>query len=79
MVSITLSVPEELKTEMDKHPDMNWSAIAREAIRNRLILLRKFKEFTAKSKLTENDAIELGRKINKSMYQRYKKEYPQDF
>ena len=79
MVSITLSVPEELKIEMDKHPDMNWSAIAREAIKNRLILLIKFNEFTAKSKLTEKDAIELGRKINKSMYQRYKKEYPNEF
>lgn len=27
MVSITLAVPEEMKIEMDKHPEMNWLEI----------------------------------------------------
>ncbi|MBI5158877.1 hypothetical protein HY992_02035 [Candidatus Micrarchaeota archaeon] len=71
MVSITLSVPEELKKEMDKHPEMNWSAIAREAIKNRLMLLKKFDDFTKDSTLTEEDAIELGRKVNKGLAKRY--------
>ena len=40
MVSITLAVPEELKKEMDVHPEMNWSEIARQAIRERIVILK---------------------------------------
>ena len=65
MVSITLAVPAELKTEMDRHPEMNWSEIARQAIREKLTLLKKMDILLSKSKLTENDALELGRKVNK--------------
>ena len=71
MVSITLSVPEELKKEMDKFQDINWSAVAREAIKNKVVLLKKFKEFTKDSILTEKDALELGRKVNKSLSKQY--------
>lgn len=71
MVSITLSVPEELKKEMDKFQDINWSAVAREAIKNKVILLKKFKEFTKDSSLTEKDTLELGRKVNKSLSKHY--------
>ena len=71
MVSITLSVPEELKKEMDKFQDINWSAVAREAIKNKVVLLKKFKEFTKDSILTEKDALELGKKVNKSLSKHY--------
>ena len=36
MVSITLSVPEDLKHDMEGFPDINWSAVAREAIKRRI-------------------------------------------
>lgn len=72
MVSITLAVPEELKNEMDKYPDTNWSAVAREAIKNRIVMLEKFKQFSKESRLTEKDALEMGRKVNKSMTKKYK-------
>ncbi|MBI2584185.1 MAG: hypothetical protein HYW25_05940 [Candidatus Aenigmarchaeota archaeon] len=72
MVSITLSVPEELKEEMDRHPELNWSEVARQAIRERVILLKKMDRLLAESKLTEEDAIELGRKVNKALAKRYK-------
>lgn len=71
MVSITLSVPEELKKEMDTFPEINWSAVAREAIRNRLLMLVKFREFTKDSTLTENDAVELGRKVTAAAYEKH--------
>ena len=70
MVSITLSVPEDLKREMDQFKEMNWSAVAREAIKRRLIMLVKFREFTKDSELTEEDAIKLGREINKRLAKR---------
>lgn len=72
MVNITLSIPEDMKKEMEEFPEINWSSIARESIQKRIHLLRKFREFTRKSELTEKDAIELGRKINESMHKRYK-------
>ena len=33
MTTIILSVPEELKKEIDEFSDINWSAVAREAIK----------------------------------------------
>ena len=72
MVSITLAVPQELKTEMEKFPFINWSSVAREAIQNKIVLLEKFKEFTKDSEMTEKDALEIGRKVSKSLAKRYR-------
>jgi len=70
MVSITLAVPRELKQEMDELKEINWSEIARTAIKNKIVLLKKFKEFTKNSTLTEQDALDFGRKVNKSLHKR---------
>jgi hypothetical protein len=70
MVSITLSVPEELKVEMDEHPELNWSEIARQAIREKLAVLKKMDTLLAGSKLTEKDAVSTGRKVNKAVAKR---------
>ena len=67
MVSMTLSVPEELKQEMDNFKEINWSEIAREAIKQRLIMLEKFRNFTKSSKITEKDALKWGREVNKAV------------
>ena len=71
MVNITLSIPDELKKEMEKFPEMNWSEIARAAIRKRIEILGFFKEFTKDSALTEEDAIKLGKQVNKALAKRY--------
>jgi len=73
MVSITLSVPESLKQEMEQFPEMNWSAVARETIKRKIILLKKFKKFTKQSTFTEREALELGKKVNKVVARRYKR------
>jgi hypothetical protein len=72
MVNITLSVPEDMKQEMDKFEEMNWSAVARAAFNKRLILLKEFRKFTKDSELTEEDAIRLGREVNKAAAKRLK-------
>lgn len=79
MPTITLAVPEDLKQQMEESPFINWSEVARGAIRERVSQLRILKSITTKSKLTEKDALELGRKINKSMHVRFKKEYPEAY
>ena len=75
MAVITLSIPEDLKTEMDKTKFINWSEVAREAIRERVSQLGILNAIAAKSKLTEKDAIEIGRKIKKSMHKKYLEKY----
>ncbi len=73
MVSITLSVPEDLKQEMDKFQEINWSAVAREAIKRKIVMLEQFREFTKESKFTEDDALRLGAEINKKITKRLSK------
>ena len=71
MVSLTLSVTPELKKEMDEFPEMNWSEIARQAIKTRMELLKKMNKMFANSTLTEEDAVSLGTKVNKALAKRF--------
>ena len=73
MVSVTLSVAEDIKQEMDQFPEINWSAVAREAIQQRLVMLHKFREFTKDSTLTEEEALQLGREVSRKAQKRHKK------
>jgi hypothetical protein len=72
MVSITLAVPAELKRDMDQFPEINWSAVAREAIKQKILLLKKFREFTKDSTLTDEDALRLGAEVSKAVARRHK-------
>lgn len=72
MVSITLSVPEEMKQEMNNFQEMNWSAVARQAIKRKLLMLEKFKEFTKDSTFTEEDALKLGRELKARAMKKHK-------
>lgn len=67
MPTITLSVPEDLKKRMDSQDIINWSAVARNAIEEKLKDLEMFEKIVSKSKLTEKDAKEIGNSINKGM------------
>ena len=71
MVNMTLAVPNELKHEMDDFPEINWSEVARAAFKRKIDALRIIKEFTLDSELTEQEAIELGRKVNKALRKKY--------
>lgn len=72
MVTLTLAVPKELKDKMEGFPEMNWSAVARESFIQRVKDLEFIKKFKAKSTLTEEDAIKLGRELNKNLAKRRK-------
>jgi hypothetical protein len=65
MGAITLSMPEELRKEMGEFPEINWSAVAREAIKRRILLLKEMNELLKDSRLTEEDTIRLGKELNK--------------
>ncbi|MFH0714901.1 MAG: hypothetical protein V1847_04210 [Candidatus Diapherotrites archaeon] len=67
MVTMTLSVSEELKQEMDKFSIINWSAVAREAFVEKIQALKMLESITKDSRLTEKDAEELGKKIKRGI------------
>lgn len=79
MSTITLSIPEDLKVEMEGSPEINWSEVARAAIREKLGQLKLLKLIASKSKLTEKDALELGRKLRRAVHERHVKEYPEAY
>jgi len=66
MPSITVNVDDELKERMDKHPEINWSEVTRQAIREKIEALEVMDELTGESELTESDVQEIADKINES-------------
>lgn len=65
--NMTLSIPKELKEEMDQMKFINWSEVARKAIKEKVVMFKIFDTIAKKSKLTEKDALEISKKINKGM------------
>ncbi len=70
MVNITLAVPNELKQKMESFPEINWSAVAREAFDEKIRDMEFIKKFKAKSTITEKDALKWGRELNKNLAKR---------
>jgi hypothetical protein len=70
MVNITLAVPNDLKSKMDSFSEINWSAVAREAFSEKINDLETIKRFKSKSTFTEEDALKLGRELNKNLAKR---------
>jgi hypothetical protein len=71
MTNMTLAIPEELHRIMRQRKEIKWSEIARQAIQDRANKLELMDRLLKKSKLTEKDAIEIGRKINKGIVKRH--------
>jgi len=63
---MTLSLPDDLLREMRMHKEVNWSEVTRRSIRRELDRLHVLDTLLADSRLTEADAIELGREIRKA-------------
>ena len=71
LVTVTISVPEELKHKMSLFPEMNWSAVARKAIVEKMKLLEKMNKQLSKSKLSEKETIALGRKVKHTVSKKF--------
>ena len=79
MVSVSFTISDELRAKMEKFPWINWSEVSREETIKREMLHEGFEEFNrivSKSKLTEEDAMQLAKEVNRGMHARYKKLYP---
>jgi len=74
MPTITVNVDDDLKKRMEKHPEINWSEVTRQAIQEKIETLDVMDELTSKSDLTESDVAEIADKINESARQRVEEE-----
>jgi len=71
MTNMTLAVPESLKRAMEKHKEIKWSEVARQAMLEHAKRLELMDKLVSKSKLTESEALEIGRKIKKKVAKRH--------
>ena len=72
MPNMTLAIPAELKEKMSHFKEINWSEVARHAIREKALLLERMNRFFSKSRLTEADIEKYGRQIKKNVWKRHK-------
>ena len=70
---MTLAVADEIKQKMNAFPEINWSEVARQAFSQKLEDLEFLQKFKEKSKLTEADALRLGKAVSKAVSQRLRK------
>ena len=68
MVSLTLAVPKELKEVMNKHPEINWSEVARQAIWEKSKILERMDKLLHKSRFTKEDALKHGNIVSKKLW-----------
>jgi hypothetical protein len=74
MANITISVPKELKAKMNRFPEINWSRLTSILLSQkikRLELLKELDETLADSKLTDEDCVDLGKRLKKEIVKKY--------
>lgn len=72
MSTLSVSIPEELREQMIKLDEVNWSAVARKAFEEKVKEIGFLRKIVKRSNLTESDAEEIAAKINKSMSKKFK-------
>ena len=71
MTNMTLAVPEDLHRTMQKHKEIRWSEVARQAMVEKARKIELMDKLLSKSELTEQDAEEIGHKIKHAMAKRH--------
>lgn len=77
MVNMTIAVPQELKDHLDKHPEMNWSEVARQAWIAKLTNLEKLQllnELTKDVNISNEDIEKIAKLVKKGVYEAHEKE-----
>ena len=70
MLKSLLGYQENLKEKLQKHKEVNWSAVTRMALEEHLKRIEMVWAIAQKSKLTQKDADEIARKVNSSVAKR---------
>ncbi|AIY89553.1 hypothetical protein [Geoglobus acetivorans] len=72
MAELKIRVPEDLKKKMEKF-GVDWSPAIRKMIEREIQNLTEIERIISRSKMTEEDALELGENISKSIAERFRK------
>ncbi len=70
---MTLAVPDELRHKMESFPEINWSEVARQAFLQKINDMDFLRQFKNKSKLTESDALRLGKDVSRVVSKKLRK------
>jgi hypothetical protein len=70
MPNMTLALPPDMHLEMRRHANIKWSEVVRQAIQAELDRLHVLDRFLAHSRLTEKDAVGLGRQARRAAAKR---------
>jgi hypothetical protein len=70
MANMTLALPEELHRKMRKHPEIRWAEVVRRAIAREVDRLAVYDRLLSGSKMSEEEAVRLGRRISKAAAER---------
>ncbi len=73
VVEIIVSVPKELEKEFKKLDPFLLQLAMQKLVKEKLEEFVKVEKILSKSKLTEREALKLGRKVNKSLAKKYEK------
>lgn len=77
MPTVTLTIEDEVKSELKRFSWINWSEVAREELLRQektREAFEQFKKIVSKSKLKEKDAEEFAEKVKSAMHKRLKAE-----
>ena len=73
MLKLTVDVPVELRTILERHPEIPWQRVAEKALWSYARKLQLADQIAAKSILTEAAAETLGRKVKAGLHKHYAK------
>lgn len=68
---MTIDIPADVRAIIDRYPDVNWSVIAQHSLQEYARKLELADKLTEKSEFTEEDAMELDRRIKAGLAKRY--------
>ncbi|MEX2725163.1 MAG: hypothetical protein Q6367_014825 [Candidatus Freyarchaeota archaeon] len=72
MTELKIKIPEDLKREMEKF-GVDWPPAIRRMVKREIQNLTEIEKIISKSRMTEEDALELCGKVNKSVAERFRK------
>jgi len=73
MVEIVVKIPKELEEDFKRIDPLLLELAVQRLIKEKLEEFVEVEKMLSKSKLTEKEALELGRKVNKALAKRYEK------
>ncbi len=75
MANMTLAIPDMLHKKLERHREIRWSNVAREAFERKLEELEWMNRLLKESTLTEEDAEAIGHKIKAEISKRFSKRF----